>query len=406
MESLDEQVATFARWFSIRSKPRTVKEYSRAVLRMCKRAGCADVRTLRRDRVVEAVAAMPATKLRHNDLAALLAFCRWAHQEAKLIPSLIVDGIDLGPIPTRRKDRTMRPFTEADVAALIRVAEEDERRVRPRCRASYGGPKYRSHFYAVLGLVGGRWREMCGPTGIKWRDVDLSEPEPCITFDSEVSKNRDEGVVPLLPSAADALRRWRKIRAADAPTDPVFAETVYLGTLHSDMAAAGIPKRDEKGRPAGWHSFRRGLGSRMAKTVTPKVAQSMLRHKDIRITMQLYSELQTEEVRAAVAGLDRQEQKPVRVLPTENSMWKVDQGAGTADTPSEPEQATPCTFSKPPTGVEPVWASEGAGAETLMECARVLLATANRLMGLASRLMEPGNGCRNPSSPPPPPSAG
>lgn len=385
MSELHTQIEAFARWFALRAKPRTVKEYTRGIKRLATRAGIGDVRAVTRDALVGALAAMPPTKLRTNDYLAMLAFCRWAATEARLIPSPLIEGIQLARPPERAKARTMRPFTEAEVRRLIAVAEEDERAVRPRCRVMARTPVVRSHLYAVMSVVGGRWREMCGQDGVRWGDVDFDSK--AITFRSESSKGRRTDVVPLLPIAVDALTRWRALNAEAPASAPVWPRVIRLDCLRSDMKAAGIPAR-VNGQPAGWHSFRHGLGARLAEKVAPTIAAKVLRHRDLRMTTQVYAQVETERVRKAIAEVDGTGgENPSGNLSPKMERFPLTQGLRRAINNGEPEQASPLSAGMGVTGLEPVPPISDAGSD-LMAIAEMLSAAASRLVKIAFRLQQ------------------
>lgn len=406
MDGIHQQIEAFARAFSLRAKPRTVTEYRRAVVRMVGRLDLTDVRNLTRAAVVDCLSSMPATKARLNDYLALLAFARWAATDGGLLESPLIEDIPLGKPPSRSRARTMRPFSEDEVRRLISEAEFDERSARPRCRIPGGGPVMRSHLYATMAVVGGRWREMCGPAAVRWCDVDWHGQT--ITFRAETSKNRHTDVVPLLPSAFEALRKWRALNATAPAESPIWPRLVRLECLRSDMQAAGIPLLAE-GQPAGWHSFRHGLGARLAEVCEPTIAAKVLRHRDLSMTMRTYAQVGTERVRKAISGLDpkgetgRYPQSDIPGAKIQES--PLTQGGRLSDTKGdEPEQdSSPVPEPMGVTGLEPVSTTRHAGSDSLLDVVSTLLTLADRVMRLARARTEPGNGFQrdHPSEPRP-----
>jgi integrase len=62
--------------------------------------------------------------------------------------------------------------------------------------------------------------------------------------------------------------------------------------------------QDENGMYADFHANRHTFISNLAKSgVSPKVAQTLARHSDINLTMNVYSHVQMEEQAAAAAAL-------------------------------------------------------------------------------------------------------
>jgi integrase len=66
----------------------------------------------------------------------------------------------------------------------------------------------------------------------------------------------------------------------------------------------GIPKRDAQGRTVDVHSLRHTFATLLARGgVTPTVAQKLMRHSDIRLTMSTCTHLELADTAGAVAGL-------------------------------------------------------------------------------------------------------
>ena len=61
-------------------------------------------------------------------------------------------------------------------------------------------------------------------------------------------------------------------------------------SLNGDLAAAGIPKREERGRTLDVHALRTTFGTLLSKGgVARRVAQSATRHSSIDLTMNVYT---------------------------------------------------------------------------------------------------------------------
>ena len=74
--------------------------------------------------------------------------------------------------------------------------------------------------------------------------------------------------------------------------------------LRADLTAAGIEYQDAAGRFADFHSLRHTAGTLLASSgVHPKVAQSLMRHSDINLTMSLYTHTMRGQESEAVAML-------------------------------------------------------------------------------------------------------
>ena len=74
--------------------------------------------------------------------------------------------------------------------------------------------------------------------------------------------------------------------------------------LKEDLEEAGIEYQDDSGRFVDFHALRHTAGSLLAASgVHPKVAQSIMRHSDINLTMSRYSHVFSGQESEAVAKL-------------------------------------------------------------------------------------------------------
>ncbi len=71
------------------------------------------------------------------------------------------------------------------------------------------------------------------------------------------------------------------------PDIPVFnVPSGLIRILDRDIKAAGIPKRDERGRTVDVHALRHSFGTLLSKAgVAPRTAQAAMRHSTIDLTM-------------------------------------------------------------------------------------------------------------------------
>jgi len=135
------------------------------------------------------------------------------------------------------------------------------------------------------------------PTGIRrgelealrWDDVHVDGLRPYIALRAETTKARRADVVPLRRDVAAELRR---AKPADAtPETPVFGRIPRMRDLKPDLERAKIDYMDAGGRQADFHSLRMTFGTMLAKSgVAPRTAMELLRHTDIRLTMNVYTD--------------------------------------------------------------------------------------------------------------------
>src|SRR5205823_5635850 len=151
--------------------------------------------------------------------------------------------------------------------------------------------------------------------------LDLTPGAAHLQLDAADEKNREGNAVALRDDLADDLRGWlaEKLAALQAaaratggpiplrvPGDtPLFRVPAALRLiLDRDLKAAGIPKRDDRGRTIDVHAMRTTFGTLLSKTGTaPRTAQAAMRHGDIKLTMGVYPDPRLLDVRGAVEKL-------------------------------------------------------------------------------------------------------
>jgi len=85
----------------------------------------------------------------------------------------------------------------------------------------------------------------------------------------------------------------------DAPLLNVPAGLIRI--LDRDLAAAGIPKRDERGRTVDVHAMRHTFATHLSKGgVPPRTAQAALRHSKLELTMNTYTDPRLLDVAGAL----------------------------------------------------------------------------------------------------------
>jgi integrase len=177
------------------------------------------------------------------------------------------------------RDRTRRALSLSECRALMDAAPEDRR----LC-------------YHVLLYTGLRRAEAAA---ICWGHIHLDVANPHIELPGSITKSGRPESVPLVPDVAEALRA-----RAGKPREPAFASIPSMDEFRADLKAAGIPEEDERGRKVVLHSLRHSLATMLAQSqVPPAVAMKVMRHRDIRLTLQAYTDDSMLPVAAAMATL-------------------------------------------------------------------------------------------------------
>ncbi|HUU21291.1 MAG TPA: tyrosine-type recombinase/integrase [Phycisphaerae bacterium] len=107
--------------------------------------------------------------------------------------------------------------------------------------------------------------------------------------------------------ALDHHPRVGEANGGELPPDTLLFDIDWrnlLRTFNLDLAAAGIAKKDFQGRTVDVHSLRHTFATLLARNgVSPGVAQKLMRHSDIRLTMDTYTHLDLADTASAVAAL-------------------------------------------------------------------------------------------------------
>ena len=146
---------------------------------------------------------------------------------------------------------------------------------------------------------------------LKWCDVIWDELTLLVrrgivdTVVGDVKTKYSQAGMPLDPALAEVLLKWQRTTQFNKPADWIFASPFKAGTLpwqpwrvqqrHIGPAAVlcGIGH-------IGWHTFRHTFRSLLDETGAPlKVQQELMRHADIRTTMNIYGKAMEESKREA-----------------------------------------------------------------------------------------------------------
>ena len=153
--------------------------------------------------------------------------------------------------------------------------------------------------------------------GLQWHDVSFEQSQihvrrtwTCGAVGVPKSK-ASKAPVPLHLLLAEFLREWKDQTPYSQPSDWVFpsfrckgkqprtANMLVEDHLRPAAVEAGVLKGGEKVR-FGFHNLRHSLASFLVRTKTdPKTVQALLRHSDVRTTLQLYAHSVSEDRMAA-----------------------------------------------------------------------------------------------------------
>jgi len=239
-------------------------------------------------------------------LSAAKHFCRWMVKQRRASESPIehLDCVRVGVADIRHARRALEPD---EMRRLLETTT-----VEP-VRFGISGPE-RAIIYRLAAETGLRRNEL---RSLKVSSFDFG----CctVTVEAQNTKNRKEAVLPVRPDTMMQLRKYLAGRLPNAQVFTVPDKTAKM--FRADLEAAGIAYVDESGRYADFHSLRHTTGTLLAAAgVHPKVAQSLMRHSDINLTMSRYTHTLTGQEAQAIASL------PDFSLPSKQSQRAVATG--------------------------------------------------------------------------------
>ena len=300
-------------------------------------------------------------RTRNTYRAALVAFCNWCTQDEP--PRLLVNPVAKVKKADEKSDRRRqrRAMTAEELRRLIFAAthrplaeygrlsvrkdQGDVKSKRGTWKASpltydglsmaverarkklEGNPTFvaelerrgreRALIYKTMALTGLRRGELASLTV---GSLHLDGPTAYAMLEAADEKNREGSEVPLRADLVEDLRQWIAELAAgkdDAPTvsvsgfldlppgTPLFAVPDKLvRVLDRDLKAAGIAKVDDRGWTLDVHALRHSFGTLLSRGgVAPRVAQAAMRHSDIDLTMNVYTDPRLLDVHGALDSL-------------------------------------------------------------------------------------------------------
>jgi integrase len=258
-----------------------------------------------------------SARTRNTYLGSAKAFGRWCLRTRRL-------GEDvLGCLQAAAGDavRQRRSLPENELARLLQATRERPLReamtvrtgprkgeacanVRPEVRARLERLGWeRALIYRTAVLTGLRRGEL---EALEVRHLTLAGPRPCVALAGAATKNRRGADLPLRPDLAEDLRRWVEATGKTA-SDKLFRVPVELvKILRRDLQLAGVPYKDAYGRVFDAHALRHTTATYLGKgKVTPRVAQGFMRHSDIKLTMEVYTDPRLLDEAEALAALPR-----------------------------------------------------------------------------------------------------
>lgn len=255
-----------------------------------------------------------------------------------------------------------RALSEVEITAFLAAAAEDDRAIAGD-GSLRGVPRVPQHaFWRALLETGARYGEL---VAVRWADLDLEQR--VLHLRAATTKAQRSRSIPILAGLAEELRGLRDdhvrvLRRPLRPDDRVFlsprgcpmpAATVNVMRVFDRLLeAAGIDRVDAQGRKLDIHAMRHSAATRFARAGVPlQQTQRILGHADPKLTAAIYSHLEVEDLRGAVARLEdgawAEIQRPAHAARTYGVPQPSIRAAILGRTPASPRLHAPASSRAP-----------------------------------------------------------
>lgn len=232
-------------------------------------------------------------------LQAARQFARWMLMDGRTKETPIVH---LRGVPVLRADKKIvrRPLEVDEIRRLLKSTRAAETRFgmsgRERCM-----------LYRLAIETGLRANELRSLV------VSCFDFDDCtVAVEDTYTKNRQDCIIDLRPQTAAAMKQLLQGKEKGERVFNLPAKWKMVKMLRADLAEAVIDDFDDAGRRVDFHSLRHTTGSLLAASgVEPKVAQEIMRHSDIKLTMNIYTHVlrgKTGEALAKLPDLEDEQQ--------------------------------------------------------------------------------------------------
>jgi len=338
---------------------RNIRELTAKVRRLIHDCGFTFVTDLAPEVVQQSLADLRSSGLSiqtsNHYLRAIKQFSRWLTRDRRLASDPLANISMLNVRVDRRHDR--RALSSDEFAYLVAAAEAG-----PRIESIPG--KDRAMMYMLAAWTGYRKGEIGSLTK---ESFQLDAAPPTATIQAGYSKRKRQDKQVLHEALVERLKFWlesKKLRRGQ-PLFPVSGkvpggiERKTAKMMKRDLAEARrnwieesesdeershredsdfLSYCDHEGRYADFHSNRHTFITSLSRNaVSPRMAQSLARHSDIRLTMGTYTHVEVDDQRAAIESLPAP--PSLRVSPGNRTPESPKVGAG-AD--SEVPTLVPC----------------------------------------------------------------
>ncbi|HQR06252.1 MAG TPA: site-specific integrase, partial [Gemmatales bacterium] len=228
-------------------------------------------------------------------IGAIKHFVAWMVRDGRMTANPLLGltrfNVATCPITEARRRRTLTPD---EVAKVIEATKE--------CSKVYRGltGQDRAMLYALAIGTGLRASEIAI---LRPSDFNFDSAPATVRVKACYTKDRKETEQPIIKGVAELLRPYLHRKPHNAPIWPGTWRDKASKMTRKDLALAGVPGRTDEG-VFDFHGWRHTYVTFLVSSgIPPKLAQSLARHSDIRLTMDRYAHLQQHERLEAVRKL-------------------------------------------------------------------------------------------------------
>lgn len=218
-------------------------------------------------------------RTQNHYLVTLVSFCRWCVKRKRTDTNPVSDVQKVDQAGDVRRKR--RALTAEQVAALLAAVPQAYRLL-----------------YRLLLSTGLRRAEA---EQLQWGDIRTEGGTHFVQLRAETTKANRADALPLI---ADLAKELSAARGPAPDSARVFSRVPRIKEHRKWLAAAKIPYTDDSGRRVDIHALRHTYGTLLSKAgVSPREAMSLMRHTDLRLTMNVYTDPKVFNLAAAVEKL-------------------------------------------------------------------------------------------------------
>jgi len=276
------------------------KSTSTRIQRICRFGRIKTIGQLTASRVSKAISRLRNPKLWKGSFSvatangyrtAIKAFSAWLKSENRIAVDRLL-SVQKEVVEESQRTKIRRPLNPAEFGLLLEAA------IDGRPFEGIAG-RDRAALSVLAAFTGFRRRELSSITPGSF----AFGPSPTLTVARGYSKRRRTDTVPLKRDVAELFRGYVAGRPKDNPLWKIGrANTAKM--IQADLDAAGVEWRNGL-VVVEFHSMRQNFATGLARAgVHPKLAQKLVRHSDINLTMGTYTILEASDERDAVESME------------------------------------------------------------------------------------------------------